>query len=300
MATFCSWVCISVWVKEYDGIETYLFYPVKSFLQNQRYRYNGCMLQHACYDKPSKLDYKASELLGAITGSGKAFPIELLEIFNQWADTDTLMSCSRQWLANITNGNNLLWQNTQDILLWKKEWLKAVAKNPSIKVNGDYLQNALKQFKTDKLISGYYVVTTREEHEAAIDKWHFIYSGSDNGDWNSVWNNKIYKTKPNGFWHAFVKGCAYDEDGLTGINSYGTQNGFFKIPWDLIGTTFTSYAIIDHQDAEELSIYRKKLMEAQVQKAVELGITNGQNLETPILRREAIVMIMRLYELLKK
>jgi len=41
-------------------------------------------------------------------------------------------------------------------------------------------------------------------------------------------------------------------------------------------------------------------MEAQVQKAVELGITNGQNLETPILRREAIVMIMRLYELLKK
>lgn len=83
IATFCSWVCISVWVKEYADIETYLFYPVKSFLQNQRYRYNGCMLQHACYDKPSKLDYKASELLGAITGSGKAFPIELLEIFNQ-------------------------------------------------------------------------------------------------------------------------------------------------------------------------------------------------------------------------
>jgi len=96
------------------------------------------------------------------------------------------MSCSRQGLANITNGNNLLGQNSQDVLLGKKEWMKAVAKNPDIKVNGDYLQNALKQFKADKLIEGYYVVSTKEEHEAAIDKGHFIYTGSDNGDWNSV------------------------------------------------------------------------------------------------------------------
>lgn len=41
-------------------------------------------------------------------------------------------------------------------------------------------------------------------------------------------------------------------------------------------------------------------MEAQVQKAIELGITNGERLEDPILRREVIIMIMRLYELLKK
>jgi hypothetical protein len=36
-------------------------------------------------------------------------------------------------LANITNGNNLLDQNAQDVLLGKKEWLKAIAKNPKIK-----------------------------------------------------------------------------------------------------------------------------------------------------------------------
>lgn len=41
-------------------------------------------------------------------------------------------------------------------------------------------------------------------------------------------------------------------------------------------------------------------MEEQIKKAVELGISNGERLEDPILRREAIVMIMRLYELLKK
>lgn len=72
------------------------------------------------------------------------------------------------------------------------------------------------------------------------------------------------------------------------------------MPWELCDTTFTSYAIIDFEDEAEVLLYKKRLMEEQIKKAVELGITNGERLEDPILRREAIVMIMRLYELLKK
>lgn len=72
------------------------------------------------------------------------------------------------------------------------------------------------------------------------------------------------------------------------------------MPWELCDTTFTSYAIIDFEDEAEVLLYKKRLMEEQIKKAVELGISNGERLEDPILRREAIVMIMRLYELLKK
>lgn len=169
------------------------------------------MEQNACFDNPSPLDYKASELLGAITGSGKTFPKELLQIFNQGADEETLMSCTRMGLANITNGHNLLAQNKQDVLLGKKQWMKAVKADPKIKVNGDYLQNALKQFVKSKLISGYYVVNTVDEHKQAIDKGHFIYSGSSNGDWASVRDKKVYAIKNPSSGHAFVKGVSYDD-----------------------------------------------------------------------------------------
>jgi len=257
-------------------------------------------MENACFDLPSPLDFKASDLLGSMTGSKKDFPIELLEIFNQWADKDTLMSCTRMGLANITNGNNLLDQNAQDVLLGKKEWLKAIAKNPKIKEWGDYLQNALKQFVKSRLASWYYVVSTVDEHKQAIDKGHFIYSGSNNADWASVREKKLYALKTPSSWHAFVKGVAYNETWLIGINSYGQNNGFFTIPWELCNTTFTSYAIVDFVDENAILTYKKQLMEAQIQKAIELGITNGERLEEPILRREAIIMIMRLYELLKK
>jgi len=258
------------------------------------------MEQNACFDLPSKFDYKASDLLGAITGKKRDFPFDLLEIFNQWADKDTLMACTRMGMANITNGQNLLAQWTQEFALGKRLWIDAMKRYPKIKDNGDYLQNALKQFLKEKLISGYYVVKTIDEHKQAIDKGHFIYSGSNNGDWAKVRDEKVYAIRTPSSGHAFVKGAGYDDEGLIGINSYWDTNWFFTIPWELIDTTYTSYAIADFDDEAEILLYKKRLMQEQVQKAVELGITNGERLEDPILRREAIIMIMRLYELLKK
>lgn len=256
---------------------------------------------NACIDKPSIFDYKSSDLEWLLWATkNPVFPKDLLEIFNQWADPDTISSCTRQWLGNITNGNNLISQGSQDILLAKKEWVKAYLKNPSIKSNWDYLQSALNQFVADKLIAGYYKIKWKQEHMNAIDKGHWIYSWSNNWDWNSVHSIWVYKIKTPSSWHAFVKAIAYDDNWMTGINSYGQENWFFTMSWDLCDTTFTSYAIIDFIDEDAIKAYKQKINMEQVQKMVDLGITNGQDLEKPILRREAIVLIARLYDLLKK
>ena len=72
------------------------------------------------------------------------------------------------------------------------------------------------------------------------------------------------------------------------------------MPWDLCDTTFTSYWIVDFIDEDAINKYKQKLSMDQVNKMVELWISNGQDLEKPILRREALIMIARLYDLLKK
>ena len=149
----------------------------------------------ACMDLPSPLDYRAVDMQQVGSTRKITFPEALIKIFNQGADLYTHMSCTRQGLANITNGNNLIAQGSQDILLGKNQWLKAVEKMPNIATQGDYLRNALNQFVADKLISGYYVVSGQQEHMEAIDKGHFIYSGSNNGDWRSVRDEKVYGIK---------------------------------------------------------------------------------------------------------
>lgn len=256
---------------------------------------------NACIDKPSIFDYKASDLEWLLWGTeNPVFPKELLDIFNQWADKDTLMSCTRQWLANITNGNNLISQGSQDVMLAKNEWIKAYNKNPSIKANWDFLQSALNQFVADKLISGYYTVSWKQEHMNAIDKGHWIYSWSNNWDWASVRDSWVYKIKSPSSSHAYVKAIAYDENWTTWINSYWKSNWFFTMSWDLCDTTFTSYACVDYIDEKAIQQYKQKLNMEQVQKMVDLWVTNGQDLEKPIIRREAIILIARLYDLLKK
>lgn len=256
-------------------------------------------IQDSCKDLPSPLDYKASELLWAITWSKKTFPKDLLQIFNQWADKDTQMSCTRQWIANITNWNNLLWQWEQDILLAKKKWIEAYLKTPIIKTQWDYLQNALKQFLDDKLIAWYYVVKWKEEHKQAIDKGHYIFSGSNNWDWVSVRDNKIYKIKENAPWHAFVKWCDYNDVWLVWINSYWQNNWFFDMPWDLVDTTFTSYAIIDFVDEKEILIFNKKKMEERINRLIELWITNWKDRELNITRWDMMLMLWKLVEIIE-
>jgi len=248
----------------------------------------------ACMDRPNPLDYRAKDLAWFVGKTTKpTFPKDLIQIFNQGWDPDTKMSCTSQGLGNITNGNNLIYQGTQDILLAKRKWLEAVLLNPSIKTNGDYLQNRLEQYRKDKLIAGYYLVEWEDEHKEAMDKGHWIYSGSANGDWNKVYNEKVYGIVAKAPWHAYVKGTGYDHTGMYGINSYGNSNGFFLIPWELCNTTFSSYAIIDFVDEEAILLYKKQKDMDELNATIEAGIWSGTNPDQPATRSEVARMIYR-------
>lgn len=255
---------------------------------------------NACSDNPSPLDFKFSELIWSLTEQEKKiFPIELLQIFNQWTDPDTIYSCTRQGLWNITNWNNILGQNSQDILLWKKEWMKAIEANPSIKNSWDYLQNALKQFQNDKLIAWYTVINTIEEAKQAIDRGNYIYTGSNNWNWNSVRDNNLYKIKQNSFGHAFVFWIWYNDTWFIWINSYGQENGQFTIPYELFNTTFTKYAIQDFIDQDAILLLKTKKMEERKQRIIDLWISNGLNPDMNITRNETMLMLWKLVELIE-
>lgn len=248
----------------------------------------------ACFDRPNPLDYRAADLMGAVgTIKTTPFPEELLAIFNQGADPDTLMSCTSQGLANISNGNNLIAQGSQDILLGKNKWIEACLKNPTIKTQWDYLQNRLEQYRKDGIIAGYYVVSGKQEHMDAIDKGHYIYSGSNNGDWNSVRDQKVYKTVLKAPGHCFVKGVHYDTTWMRWINSYGASNGFFHIPWEFCDTTFSSYAIIDFVDEEAILQFKLKRDMDELNATIEAGIWSGTNPDQPATRSEVARMIWR-------
>lgn len=213
---------------------------------------------NACIDTPDDRDYTDEVLWYIEEKTIKPFPKSKLKIFNQWTDKDTLNSCTRQWLANITNWNNLneIW--TQEELLAKRIWLKAIDLVPWIKNNGDTLQNALNQRVEEKLIAWYYKIKGKEAHKKAINNGHRIYSWSSNWDWKSVKENKTYKLRTDWkiVWHRFVKWIEYNDKWLTAINSYWLTNWFFLLPWDLCDTTFTSYAIMDFIDEKPLNKYK--------------------------------------------
>lgn len=81
------------------------------------------------------------------------------------------------------------------------------------------------------------------------------------------------------------------------MNSYGSSNGYFEIPYHLVDTLFTRYAIIDIMDEEFLTNYRRHLMEdikiPDAAKALEELIWNGLNPRHPATREEVAAMIYR-------
>lgn len=130
---------------------------------------------------------------------------------------------------------------------------------------GDSLQSAMDQMLAKKLISGYARLNTIEEMFEAIDRGAFIYTGSKKGDWKHVRDFKVFREADSGG-HAF---CCVDYEKskkvFKGVNSYGPNNGFFDIPFDLLGLLYSKYAIYDARDelAVEafLALKRKKQLE---------------------------------------
>ena len=85
-----------------------------------------------------------------------------------------------------------------------------------------------------------------------------------------------------------------------GVNSYGEENGYFSIPYDLVGTLFTRYAVTDAKDEEAISLYRQRIMDnitiEDAKKALEAKIWNGLDPQKPATREEVAAMIYRATE----
>jgi len=99
---------------------------------------------------------------------------------------------------------------------------------------GTTLQSNLDYHRRKGNISGYLKVSTKEQIMQAIDMNQYIYTGSQTGDWVSVRNEHIYKLRTDHKIVGHITGYGkYDDEFIFGINSYGKNNGIFKVPWDI-------------------------------------------------------------------
>lgn len=65
------------------------------------------------------------------------------------------------------------------------------------------------------------------------------------------------------------------------------------MPWEFCNTTFTSYAIIDFVDEEAISLYKKQLMDKELDETISAGIWSGTNPDAPATRSEVARMVLR-------
>lgn len=183
---------------------------------------------NAIVDTPDERDipYRDLVLVGGSTADKVVFPMDRLIIQNQAAQDITSMACSRYGATHIINGQTLLTEDKQDLQgidLWKRY----LEKNPSAERNGATLLSALDQAKKEGLISAYGTIDTVELAIEAIDKGHFIYTGSNNGDWISVRDKNLYalRTDSQIIGHCWViVNHKKDEKKLIAINSLGQEN----------------------------------------------------------------------------
>ena len=96
----------------------------------------------------------------------------------------------------------------------------------------------------------------------------------------------------------------YDDEYFLAINSYGQENGPFRIPKELLPTLFTRYAIIDKKDEERIYSYKSRIMDAisieDAKKAFEDGIWNGLDPKNPATREEVAAIIYRAMQKMAK
>jgi len=257
-------------------------------------------MENAVYDIPDERDIPYEWLVGFTEKTAIKFPQDRLIIQNQSDKFLTRMACSRFGLSHIVNGQTLLsrWkETTSGINLWEN-YLKL---HPEAEAQGATLLSALAQWVKEKIISSYGAVPDVDTAKLAVDKWHFIYTGSSNGDWTYVREKHIYMLR--GDWkvvgHCWVI-IGYDDAWFIAINSYGQTNGYFHVPFILFGSLFTKYAVIPVQEINPVLSYKQKLMNAITIEAAKTALTNwfwnGERAQETITREEASALVERAYE----
>jgi len=172
------------------------------------------------------------------------------EIQNQWAKAITRMACSRYGMCHAVNAQNkaVQWKDWMRFyeIPGESMWETYLKVNPSAQKDGATLQSALEQFVELGYITGYSRLSSIADMKASLDNTRPIYTGSKNGNWNTVRDDHKY-TLWTGYAHIFCI-VGYNDSSWIAINSYGANNGVFYIPFELTDSLFTRYSISDSRD----------------------------------------------------
>lgn len=82
------------------------------------------------------------------------------------------------------------------------------------------------------------------------------------------------------------------------INSYGQENGYFDIPYELFGTLFSKYAIVSQKYQDIISNHKAKMDETYMKKTVDSGLMSSDRPDDSVTRKEMSIIIGRLLEML--
>lgn len=249
-------------------------------------------MENACTDCPRLSDWKYSDLFWSIQAK-KEFP-KNTTIANQGIDWKYRMSCTRQAMAHISNGQNIIEWVWENVHLAFQMWDEYLKKDPDAIRLWATLQSSLDQFLSRKIISWYSTVRRVDEAKDALDSGRFIFTGSQNGDWRYVRTNKQYRIRTDGktMWHAFAI-VWYDGDNFIGLNSYWKDNWYFTIPSKLFNTLFTRYAISDFRDREIINNQHQTMNDKEGAEAQALGIWNWERSNDTVTRLESAKMTLR-------
>lgn len=222
---------------------------------------------HACEDFPRDTDFDYEETMG--TTNAVAYPRDKVQVQNQGSITWAKMSCTRQGMGHIVNGQLINAGKDEQNQLAFTLWGEYIRQFPTAETQGATLQSSLDQFRARKMIAGYARVKTIEQAKQALDSGNYIFTGSRNGDWHSVRTTGVYATQDTRVvGHAFCI-VGYNGSEFIALNSYGKSDGYFSIPFELFDTLFTKYSIMPIHNTRIREVIDQR-REEEIKKAVDL------------------------------
>lgn len=270
---------------------------------------NDTLIVDAVVDIPSKTDYKFNDIMG--NQATQPLPVEVVydntPVFNQALnnDPDTNYACTRYGTTHGINEMNHL-EGSGIMVDPVQEWAIALEKYGAIINRGDSLRSALQQAKDRDYISGYAVTDTVYQMQYALAIEQMLYTWSKKIDWRATRRNDSIVVPGSSGGHArifigydtrwFIGRNSYDEDRYTYTTTSGrVVKGGFCVPYEHIDVLFTCYALFDKVNVDKIKAEKIRRDRADIQAMVDLGISNGQNLEDNITREQALIMLGRLY-----
>ncbi len=204
-------------------------------------------------DQPDERDFKYEDLFGSAYFNDT---VEFLptHIQDQSREKLTRMACSRYGICHAINAQNE-YVKTKDWMRYLElpanmYWQMYLKENPKAEQEWATLQSALKQMKDLGFITGYTRLNGIEEMKMALTNVRPIYTGSKKANWVSVRDKKRYELGT-GYAHIFCI-VGYNHEWFIAINSYGESNGKFIVPYELVDSLFSCYALHDSRDEEVL------------------------------------------------